>query len=267
MNTARTQSLMPAYTPVAGVMASVGDVAAPVPLARRQLALGLALLAFLVAATLPYAWLIEHFGYDDILREPTPVILANFQAGGAPLVLAWFAFAMSSLLFLPVALGFDRLFLALRLPGHGAVLLGAASALVQAIGLLRWVLVVPALASTYADPDASAATRAAVLVVFDTVHRLGGVLLGELVGQLLLAGWTGMVSWQLLRSGLVPRWLAAGGALTLPLWLLGQTEVLHVVVPAIPAIEVIPLAFMAWEAWLAGLALALLRVAWRGWRR
>lgn len=271
MNTDHAGPLTPAATPFAARIAAptAARAAAPVAaapdlLARRQRDLGLALLGFVVAATLPYAWLIEHFGYDDILREPSAVILANFHAGGAPLVLAWFAFAMSSLLFLPVALGFDRLFLALRLPGHGAVLLGCASALVQAIGLLRWVLVVPALAGAYVDPDASAATRSAVLVVFDAVHRFGGALLGELVGQLLLAGWTGLVSWQLHRSGQVPRWLAAAGALTLPLWLLGQTEVLHAVVPAIPAIDLIPLAFMAWEAWLAALAVALLRDAWRG---
>ncbi len=64
---------------------------------------------FLVAATVPYSWLIAHFGYDDILREPTPVILRRFQAGGAPLVWAWFAFALSALLFIPLALAVDRL--------------------------------------------------------------------------------------------------------------------------------------------------------------
>jgi Domain of unknown function (DUF4386) len=234
------------------------------PLVVLKLRLGLAILVFLLAASLPYVWLIEHFGYDDILREPTTVILMNFNAGGAPLVLAWLAFAMSSLLFLPVALGFDRLFIAQRMVGHGAVLLGSASAIAQAVGLLRWVLVVPPLASQYVDPQATAATRDAVVVVFDAVHRYGGNLLGELLGQLLLAAWTGLVAWQLFRSGLVPRWLAAGGALTL--WLLGQTEVLHAIVPAVASIELIPLAFMAWEAWLTALAVALLSAAWRGRR-
>jgi len=52
-----------------------------------------------VAATLPYVWLIENFGYDDILREPAAVVLQRFNQGGSPLVLAWLAFAMSALLF------------------------------------------------------------------------------------------------------------------------------------------------------------------------
>lgn len=64
---------------------------------------------------------------------------------------------------------------------------------------------------------------------------------------------------------MVPRWLAALGALTLPLWRIGQTEVLHAVVPALPVIALIPFAFMAWEAWLAALALTFLVAAWRGW--
>jgi hypothetical protein len=55
----------------------------------------------------------------------------------------------------------------------------------------------------------------------------------------------------------VPRWLAGAGLLTLPFWIVGQTELLHDVVPAIPSLEVIPIAFMAWEAWLAALAVAL----------
>lgn len=226
------------------------------------LLLALAIAVFLVAVTLPYAWLIEHFGYDDILREPAAVILGNFRRGGAPLVAAWFGFAMASLLFIPVALGFQRLLAVHAVDDRGVATLGVASAIVQAIGLLRWVLVMPALAASFADASSTPATREAVLVVFDTVHRYGGMVIGEMVGQLLLAGWTGGVALQIWRSRALPHWLAAAGALTLPLWLLGQTELLHAVLP-LPRIEVIPVAFMAWEAWLTAMAVALLARAWR----
>lgn len=228
---------------------------APALPAGPALRLALAIVVFLVAATLPYLWLIAHFGYDDILREPAAVVLTRFQAGGPALVTAWLGFAMASLLFIPVALAMHAL-----PPGggsRGVLMLGIASAIVQAIGLLRWVLVVPALAATYTDPQASAATRDAVLVAFDAVHRYGGMVVGEMVGQLLLAAWTAGAVLQLWQQRALPRWLVAAGALTLPLWLLGQTELLHPVLPAWPRLEVIPLAFMAWEAWLAALALAL----------
>lgn len=231
-----------------------------------ELRLSLALIVFLVAATCPYVWLIEHFEYDDILREPTAVILEKFQAGGTPLVLAWFGFAMGSLLFIPVVLGFERLLAARQIAGHGAALLGVGSAISQAIGLLRWVLLVPALSASFVDPQSSSVARDMIVIAFDTVHRYGGTVIGEMVGQVLLAGWTGLTSWQLFRSRAVPRWLAATGAMTLPFWLVGQTELLHRVIPSIPAIEVIPVAFMAWEAWLAALAVALMASAWRSWR-
>ncbi|MBC7938766.1 MAG: DUF4386 family protein, partial [Chitinophagaceae bacterium] len=109
--------------------------------AALQIRLASAILIFLTAATLPYLWLIRHFGYDDILREPSAVILDSFQRGGPPLVAAWFFFAMAALLFIPVALGFRRLLAAHAVDDGGIAVLGIGSAIAQAIGLLRWVLV------------------------------------------------------------------------------------------------------------------------------
>lgn len=230
----------------------------PQPTRGSWLAAGLLILVFLVAASLPYSWLIEHFGYDDILREPAADILRRFHAGGPALVSAWLAFGLSALLFIPAAMALDRL-----LPTRGALPLAVASATAQAIGLLRWVLVVPGLATGYVDPAASAATRDALAVVFDAVHHYGGMVIGEMVGQLLLAAWTTLLVVQLWRSRLLPRGLAVFGAATLPLWVLGQSELLHVHIPAIPLLEVVPLAFMGWEAWLLALAVACLVKAWR----
>ena len=230
---------------------------------RIRVWLALFVLLFLTAATLPYMWLIEHFGYDDILREPTGEILTEFHAGGAPLVLAWFAFAMSALLFIPVAMGFERLLSLQGSSARGAQVLGIASAMAQALGLLRWVMVVPALAAAYVAPETSASMRDAVVVVFDAAHRFGGMALGEMLGQLLLAAWTALVSVQLYRGAIIPRWIAVVGMLTIPFWLVGQTELLHLVVPSIPSIEVIPIAFMAWEVWLLLMAVALGLSAWR----
>lgn len=238
----------------------------PPNLFRLKAWTALSITVFLIAATLPYSWLIGNFGYDDILREPTGKILSEFHAGGAPLVLAWFAFAISALLFIPVAFGLEKLLDAHWKSVHGATLLGVASAIAQAVGLLRWVLVVPALAAAYAAPEASAGMREAIVVVFDAVHRYGGMVLGEMVGQLLLASWTALVGVQLYRSSAIPRWISVIGLLTTPFWLAGQTELLHLVVPAIPSIEVIPIAFMVWEAWLLLMAIALGVSAWKEWR-
>lgn len=225
--------------------------------------LALALLVFLIAATTPYVWLIQHFGYDDILRDPTPQILLRFHDGGSALVLAWLGFALSAFSFVAVVLGFKNLLAVHGAHDVGATPIGIASAIAQTIGLLRWVLVVPGLATAYADPAASAASQEAIVVVFDAVHHFGGMVLGEMVGQLLLMVWTGITAWRMLQLRLLPRWISVAGLLTLPFWLLGQTELIHEVVPMVPSIEVIPLAFMAWQVWLAAMAVALLHGIWR----
>jgi hypothetical protein len=228
------------------------------PVLGLKRAVSLSIIVFLVCANAPYIWLIEHFDYDDILREPAGVILQRFHDGGDALVLAWFVFAMGSLLFIPVALGFRALVRACGLGSNGAELLGVTSAVAQAAGLLRWVFVIPALAATYVAPGSTAATRDAVVTTFDAVHRFGGMIVGEMLGQLLLAGWTVLTLIQLRTSGMVPTWLQLIGALTLPLWLLGQTELLHQVMPGVPAFELVPAAFILWETWLALVAVILL---------
>ncbi len=230
---------------------------------HAQLRLALALLLFVVAATVPYSWLIAHFSYPAILRQPTADIMTQFNAGGSPLIWAWLCFGISALLFIPVALGFERLFALKGLSSNGSALLGTSSALAQAVGLLRWVLVVPGLSGAFASEHSSAATRDAVVVVFDAVHRYGGMVLGEFLGQLLLAAWTALAGMQMLRSGVVPRWLAVAGLWTLPLWVAGQSTLLQHVLPSVPAWDLIPAAFMAWELWLLALAVSLLVSAWK----
>ena len=37
------------------------------------------------------------FEYPDILRQPTPDILAKFQAGGAPLIAVWYVLTLTAL--------------------------------------------------------------------------------------------------------------------------------------------------------------------------
>ena len=70
--------------------------------ARR---VGIALIAFAIGFNLPYVWLASTFDYPAILRSPPGVVLSAFADGGAPLVIAWAAFALAALLFAPIAVG------------------------------------------------------------------------------------------------------------------------------------------------------------------
>jgi len=219
---------------------------------------GLALVLFLAMANVAYSYLVANFGYDDILREPVPVILARFSAGGPGLVLAWTGFAWSALIFV-LAACLVGLALAER---HGqrvwmATAAGAASGLIQAVGLFRWVFVVPSLANAYAAADAGPAERTAIVQIFNALNQYGGVALGEHLGQILLVAWSIGIIAACWRIGGALKWTSPIGMATIPLWLAGQTELFATVIPQMPVIEATPLAFMLWMVWLLALAGAL----------
>ncbi len=210
---------------------------------------GLLVPAFLLAVNIPYAGLVELFGYDDVLRLPPGTILLRFREREGLLAWIWLAFAAAALAFAPVAAALDRAF------GQAPGLAGQASAVAQFLGLLRWALLVPLLARQAADP-AQAAMAEALFVV---QHQLLGVMVGEILGQVLLVAWTLRLARRLRALG--HRRLALAGLATLPLWLLGLSEPLATGLPGLPVIETTPFAFLAWQAWLAALAVALLRAA------
>lgn len=175
--------------------------------------LGLATIGEALLFNLAFARLAAGFDYPDILRRPAEEVLARFAAGGPGLILDWYGLAASALLMVPVALG-----LALRGPALGprqvaAAILGSLAGLVQAIGLLRWVFAVPALAAL---PQADAAT-------FSVLNQWGGVAIGEHIGALATAGFLiamaplvgGRIAAALARSSAAVMVLGAGEGLLL----------------------------------------------------
>lgn len=225
------------------------------PRSARRMA-GAAMAVFPLAATVPYVLLIDRFGYDDILREPPLAVLKAFQDGGPDLVLIWLAFALCAAGFLWVA-GWTAE--AVRAQGGRwplwATLAGAGSALVQAIGLLRWPFAAPGLAATALDPAADPAARAAAVVLFETLNQFAGVALGEFLGQMLLAAWTFALAVAVLRGRLAPALFGWAGLALVPLWTVGQSELLATVIPGFPVIEAAPIAFIGWQVWLLGLGM------------
>ncbi|BAY32748.1 hypothetical protein NIES2107_46380 [Nostoc carneum NIES-2107] len=230
---------------------------------RRQLVrtTGILFIFLVVLSNIPYILLIQTFEYDDILRQPVDYVLTQFHAGGARLILTWFSFGLAALLFIPASIMLhlaiareDKIYLPI------ATFLGAMSGILQALGLMRWVFVVPVLATLYTNTNASTATKEAVSVVYQAVHQYGGVLIGEHLGQTLLIGWTLGVGIAMRSSPLFKSWVAWWGLLTTPLLLLGQSELIATVIPAMPIIEATPIGFILWEVWLLIVGISLLRV-------
>lgn len=216
----------------------------------------LAIGAFLIVSNFAYFYLVTNFGYDDILREPVPIILENFATGGSALILAWTGFAWSALIFVLAACLLGR---ALARE-HGqivwmATLAGAASGVVQAAGLLRWVFVVPTLATSYVG--ALPNQQIAIVETFSALNQYGGVALGEHLGQILLVAWSVCIIAACWRAGGLLAKASIIGMLSIPLWIVGQTELFATVMPRMPVIEATPFAFLLWMIWLLALALAL----------
>jgi hypothetical protein len=149
--------------------------------------LGASAITMAIGFNLPYANLVAIYDYPDILRRPAAEALTQFAEGGPMLILTWHAFAWAALLLVPLAIG-----LALTSANRAtseplaitAAITGALSGVTQAIGLWRWVFVIPGLAQRHAHGDA--ATRASAEGLFDILNAWGGVAIGEHLGQWLL---------------------------------------------------------------------------------
>ena len=217
---------------------------------------GLVLFALPVAFNVLFFLLGRAFEYPDILLKPTDYILQRFAAGGKRLVLLWYGFAMTALLAMPMALLLAAIFAETHplLAGASAII-GVLSGLTQAMGLLRWPLLVPLLAAEHNSAIATPAEREAVRVVFNAFHQYVGVVVGEHLGFLLTAVWSILVSVMMLNSPLFGGWIAALGILSSIGILAGLLE------PAgwKPAGAVNAISYIVWSLWLilSGLILIL----------
>jgi hypothetical protein len=128
------------------------------------------------------------YDYPAILRRPPAEALDLFASSGPGLVLIWYGFAMAALALIPLSLALGltpKRLSATPALAIGAVIAGALAGLTQAIGLMRWVFVVPGLARNHAANDASEQIQTLTEHSFTLLNAYGGVAVGEHMGQLL----------------------------------------------------------------------------------
>lgn len=222
---------------------------------------GLLLIAVPIGFNVAFALLAARFDYPDILRRPTTEVLARFRAGGTPLVLTWWAFALTALLMVPLVLllssaigDADPTLLAV------ATTTGVLAAAVQFLGLIRWPFLVPYLARTDADPTASEARREAVDIVFQAFNRYLGVAVGEHLGYLFTGAWTTLTGIALTQTAAAPSWLGMLGIVIGPVLMLCSLEFVggHEPTGWKLAEKLTPIAYVAWSLWLIATGVAFL---------
>src|SRR5512137_1949495 len=174
----------------------------------RQLT-GVLFIAGAVLVNIPYTLLIMNFDYPDILRLPVDQILTKFQSGGNALIYTWLAFAWVGLPMLFGAIMLKRILEKENSPFlETATTIGVIGFLVQVIGLLRWVFVVPVIARFYTNPATTPTTQESLSVLFMGIHQYGGVVLGEHMGQFFIILWMSMISAIIYNSPLFAKWIA-----------------------------------------------------------
>jgi hypothetical protein len=216
-----------------------------------------------VAFNLAFFELGRAFDYPTILRKEPDEILRRFDAGGSGLILRWEALLVSALAMLPLAvivalaIGADSVLTGL------SIVVGAAAALVQGLGLVRWPFAVPELARRYIAADEGPAgdpTRQSVEVTFAMLHRLLGVGIGEHLGYLFTGLWTLLIAASILTTTVLPAWL---GIVGLPIGIALLIGTLEFVGPNERdgwklAGTIVPIAYIAWSLWLIALGVFLL---------
>ena len=216
---------------------------------------GLLLILVPILFNVTFLLLGRAFEYPDILRKPTDYILQQFKAGGTSLRRLWYAFTFSAILFTPVPVLVQQVFLR-DVPWFLTVgtTIGVLAGVVQFLGLIRWPFLVTSLADMYTQPKATQATRDAVAIVFQAFHRYLGVAIGEHLGYIFTSVWTILLCIAIITTHLVSPlfgWLGILPAIGVFVGVFEETGFK-------PASAINAISYLLWSVWLIAFGVAVL---------
>jgi hypothetical protein len=195
--------------PANALSAATADATA----SRTGIGLGSLLIAEALLSFLPVIILGAAIGWPASLGQPAAVQLAAIADKPGAVALGYGVYLLYSILVAPVMIGLAaRSFGGLHRPLAATVAaFGALSALARSIGILRWLTVMPMLATAHASSEPALRTQIEWLFTGLTVYG-GGI--GEVLGvSLFMAASVGTLAVGALRCRAMPTWLAAMGLL------------------------------------------------------
>lgn len=186
------------------------------------------------------------------LDEPPAIILPLINAQSTAVFLGYLSYMVHALLLIPTAALLPAALGMTREQGSAAAIFGALAGFAKALGISRWLFVMPGLAAAYAGAGTTAEMQTAIGVVYLAFNAYAGGI-GEILGVGLFAGtWTLIIATALYRSG--ARTLAIAG--------LGASLLLLATLPSVIGIEspiLLTVSGIAWQFWTLALAIWLWR--------
>lgn len=218
----------------------------------------IAILAHVMALFAGFTILGIVFDFPDVLRRPAPERLDLYAARQPIIQATYWLLAMTGLTQIAIA-GF--VFRSFRDRDRStllfALIFGSFCGILQAMGFIRWAVLIPYLAQQMAAGGASTTIAEAVSLLEGSFNRYAGMALGEHLANVCLGLWTLLTGVALLQEGLADRKLGwAGVALGI---VAGALAAEQLGIASAFFATVVDFGFPAWAVWLLVLATSLLR--------
>jgi Domain of unknown function (DUF4386) len=200
--------------------------------------------------------LVLFFDFPRVFDQPMSAVLDSYHRRGGAVSLAWFTFALGTLMMIPLAILYDRLLHEVRTSAlRIGTVLGIVAGFAYAMGISRWVLLAKMLSAKLADPAISGQAKETIVLVFQAFDVYCGNSFGETVAPLAHGGWALLLGITLRQARILPSWVAwaqmVGGILIAlrPLEYLGWKSIA----------EISDAGTLLWTLLLLGMGIALLR--------
>ncbi len=153
--------------------------------------------------------LMKLFDFPNIFSAPIGTILMRYHEGGALLTLAWFCFALGSLMIVPMALLLHQIIRRDDTPLLAiGTTFGILAGICYVIGIMRWVLLARVLSTCYVDPTTTTSAQETIVLLFKAFDVYCGNTFGETIAPIAHAGWLVLLGHAMLKSPVWGRWMA-----------------------------------------------------------
>jgi len=198
------------------------------------------------------------FGFPDVLRRSAAERLDLFQRAASVVRPVYWVLALTGFTQIGMAV---FLFQSWRDRGRTLALFGlvfgVVTGVLQTLGFIRWVILIPYLARAMGDPRVAAETREAITLVEGSFNRYAGMAVGEHAANLCLGLWTLSLALMMRRAPLFDRRLGTVGLVLSPAAFVVALEQLELGAGWLD--RLVNVAFPAWLVWLVVIAASLLR--------